>query len=132
MLPWDVYGVVSRVNKITSMSICILDASLWLSEGMNSIYLPILSSHRQCFESSPCNKKKLVLDRCLQLINGTLNVFCFFFPTATDFEIKDLDRAPSEVTLMNYKLTVTENYCISRHSTKMLARVKLSSTEDGP
>lgn len=37
MLPWDVYGVVSRVNKITSMSICILDASLWLSEGMNSI-----------------------------------------------------------------------------------------------
>lgn len=58
--------------------------------------------------------------------------FVFFFPTATDFEIKDLDRAPSEVTLMNYKLTVTENYCISRHSTKMLARVNLSSTEDGP
>ena len=96
------------------------------------LHLPILSSHRQCYESSPCNKEKLVLDRCLQLINGTLNVFCFFFPTATDFEIKDLDRAPSEVTLMNYKLTVTENYCISRHSTKMLARVKLSSTEDGP
>ena len=37
MLPSDVYGEVSRVNKITSMSICILDASLWLSEGMNSI-----------------------------------------------------------------------------------------------
>lgn len=37
MLPSDVYGVVGRVNKITSMSICILDASLWLSEGMNSI-----------------------------------------------------------------------------------------------
>ena len=81
-----------------------------------SVSNPALVTKRNWFLIAVCN----------WLMEHSMFFVCFF-PTATDFEIKDLDRAPSEVTLMNYKLTVTENYCISRHSTKMLARVHLSS-----
>ena len=67
MLPWDVYGVVSRVNKITSMSILYLGC-FFMALRRNEFYYtfpyfpltvsvtnPVLVTKRNWFLIAVCN-----------------------------------------------------------------------------